>query len=776
MKPRVLALLLLVLLCGGCTSLVEVVVVREGKPVAAIFVPERIWDNPAKMPEPNGVWRGSTRDEGQRIRLRESVRDMVGVLERITGAKIEVRTGAPKAGNTVLPILIAELAEKQFGAPQKRFSHKQGFRIVATPKAVGLSGESDLAVSYAIYTLLDQLGCRWYMPGPMGEVLPRGTTLALAVQDFSSGPHTTFRGLWYCDNDFARRNRMGGLELSAGHALETSVPNQLRVDHPEVRAIIGGKPDAEKLKWTHPLVADALATVTLAQLKQDPTIKTFSLSPMDGIGWDESDDTKYDHGDFDPSAQTVSKTDRLMLLSDRVARKVCAQHPDVLFGILAYVDYTRPPVKQAVHPNVVPEIAPITYSRAHPMTDDGEPNNRSLRHLVTGWGKVAPQVSYYFYSWFLAEPAAPSPFIRKWSVDIPLIYQNRCKFWQPETISNFESSMHAHYLGLRMAWHPAQSPKDIIAELHQKFYGNAAAEMAAYWHHIDDVWVDTPEYSGCGFGYLRRFTPVRMAETRRLMDRALAAARTAEEKFRIALANDSLKLFEQFMAMRRELADGRWAGMDTRAKEYQQRLIALCDKYGREFAFGRMGWTGNDSLYGRYFSSFYQLTYDDAARVARDYRLLTPALRDWRYQVDSDKKGEAAGWGKATLDDATWKATDVCHETWSSLGLHNYMGALWYRRAVDLPAVAAGKKIHLWIGATDGRVKVFVNGQHVLHGVGVKSAPDFSGYCQPTTFDITAVAKPGAQNQISLLCTREFLNELGTGGLLAPVAVYADKD
>ena len=401
MKPRVLALLLLVLLCGACTSLVEVVVVREGKPVAAIFVPERIWDNPAKMPEPNGVWRGSTRDEGQRIRLRESVRDMVGVLERITGAKIEVRTGAPKAGNTVLPILIAELAEKQFGAPQKRFSHKQGFRIVATPKAVGLSGESDLAVSYAIYTLLDQLGCRWYMPGPMGEVLPRGTTLALAVQDFSSGPHTTFRGLWYCDNDFARRNRMGGLELSAGHALETSVPNQLRVDHPEVRAIIGGKPDAEKLKWTHPLVADALATVTLAQLKQDPTIKTFSLSPMDGIGWDESDDTKYDHGDFDPSAQTVSKTDRLMLLSDRVARQVCAQHPDVLFGILAYVDYTRPPVKQAVHPNVVPEIAPITYSRAHPMTDDGEPNNRSLRHLVTGWGKVAPQVSYYFYSWFL---------------------------------------------------------------------------------------------------------------------------------------------------------------------------------------------------------------------------------------------------------------------------------------------------------------------------------------------------------------------------------------
>ena len=30
-----------------------------------------------------------------------------------------------------------------------------------------------------------------------------------------------------------------------------------------------------------------------------------------------------------------------------------------------------------------------------------------------------------------------------------------------------------------------------------------------------------------------------------------------------------------------------------------------------------------------------------------------------------------------------------------------------------MPAAAAGKKTYLWIGATDGRVKVFVNGKHV---------------------------------------------------------------
>ena len=74
------------------------------------------------------------------------------------------------------------------------------------------------------------------MPSPRGEVLPATKTVALKEQDVSMGPYTIFRGLWYCDNDFARRNRLGGMELSAGHNLEFAVPKELRKTHPEIRA------------------------------------------------------------------------------------------------------------------------------------------------------------------------------------------------------------------------------------------------------------------------------------------------------------------------------------------------------------------------------------------------------------------------------------------------------------------------------------------------------------------------------------------------------------
>ena len=130
------------------------------------------------------------------------------------------------------------------------------------------------------------------------------------------------------------------------------------------------------------------------------------------------------------------------------------------------------------------------------------------------------------------------------------------------------------------------------------------------------------------------------------------------------------------------------------------------------------------------------------------------------------------------FDDAKWRTTDLAIDTWSALKMHNYMGSAWYRTGFALPALPKGKKVYLWVSATDGRVKVFVNGKHVpyVNPKGEKVA-DFTGHCQPASFDITAALNVNSDaQQVSLFCTREFLNELGTGGLLSPVAVYREKD
>ena len=95
---------------------------------------------------------------------------------------------------------------------------------------------------------------------------------------------------------------------------------------------------------------------------------------------------------------------------------------------------------------------------------------------------------------------------------------------------------------------------------------------------------------------------------------------------------------------------------------------------------------------------------------------------------------------------------------------------------LKVPPLTADKKTFLWIGGTDGRVKVFVNGQHVSHiNEKGEKADAVSGYCQPFSFDISSAVRPDAENVISLFCTREIVNELGTGGLLSPAAIYSER-
>jgi|GEM_PF-266997 len=751
------------------TALADVTLVANGQ-AKAVIVADAAVMAVDKVPPPAKF--SEAEPERQRQRLRESVKDLATYLGKLSGAKVEIATAEPKADDARVRIFVGGPAAKAFGPVGHSAPYKQAFRYVVNAKGVGLFGESDLASSYAVYELLDRLGCRWFMPSALGEAIPSLPSISLKEIDFAGAPGTVYRGIWYADDDYRRRNRHGGLLLSAGHALEMYVSKEDRDKRPEWKGIIGGKPHAHRLKWSSPTLADFLGSKLLDMHAKDPQ-PSYSLSPDDGADWDESpEDKALDADDWDTTHQQVSITDRLMVLGNRVAAKVSAKHPDVALGLLAYVQYTRPPVREKVHPSIVPQIAPIAYCRSHPMTDDRVPGARDLRYMIEGWGKKAKATSMYYYAFNLAETSSPQPFLAKWGTDVPIAFKNNCKYWQPETLSTFETNMQALYMGCRLAWDPKLKPEDVYAEIHAKFYGSAAKEMDAYWRFTDDVWVNTPEYSGCGFGHLRRWTPDRLAEARRLLNLGLAACKTPTEAKRVQLANDSFTLFESFMKLRRDQAEGRFIHLAEEADAWRKRVVALGEQYKDQFCFTRVGWTPH-TVAGAYFAQFYQQTYDDASRVAKAFTVLGQTSV-FRYKADPEKTGEAAGWLKPEFADKSWEATDVCHETWSTLGLHDYFKSVVYRTRMTLPEIPKDRATYLWLGSFDGSVKVFVNGQHVKHkGPDGKLADEATGYCQPFSFDISAVAKPGA-NSIAIHATRKDFNELGTGGLLAPIMVYAE--
>lgn len=751
----------------------DVLLVKDGKARAVVCASPAVMAPDAKNA---AALKGPAREaELQRQRLRESVKDLAHYLGKIAGTTVPLQAELPGKNDPRVPILVGDFAVKAFGPPKTKAPFKQGFRVVVTDRGVGLCGESDLAASYAVYEILDRLGCRWYMPGALGEVIPSLKTIALPAMNLDTAPATTYRGVWYADDAYRRRNRHGGLLLSAGHALEMYISKEERAKHPAWVGLVGGKPSPTRLKWSNPELASVIADKILAMHASNPQ-PSYSLSPDDGSDFDESkEDKAIDAGDFDPTSQTVSLTDRLMVLCNRIAGRVAAKQPDVLLGMLAYAQYIRPPVREKLHPNIVPQIAPIALCRYHSLTDDTAHGAKELRYLIEGWAKQSKSISVYFYAYNLAETSAPMPMLRRWSADVPFVLAHKCKFWQPETLPNFENQFMAQYLGCRLAFDPKQKPAVILDEIITRFYGAAAKEMAAYWTHVDDVWTRTPEYSGCGFAYLRFWTPERLTEARRRLNAAQAACKSPIERQRVQLADDSLRQFELFMKLRRDQAEGRFETLAAEAARWRKQAVALGEKHREQFAFTKVPWT-KETVSGTYFASFYQQTYDDATRIATTKQLLTKQpLRRFRYRADKDKSGAKLGWAAADFNDSDWKTTDVCTETWSTLGYHDYFKSMWYRAAVDVPALPAGKKAYLWLGATDGSARVYVNGTHVPYADAKgKRSDEFNGYCQPASFDVTAALRPGA-NRIAIQCTRTFFNELGTGGLIAPVALYREK-
>jgi len=721
--------------------------------------------------------------EVARLRLQASVNDLALYLGKISGAKVDVLTTPRADKDKRLPIYIGALAEKAFGPPAKKSPYKQGWRMVVSSKGLGFMGESDEAASYAIYELLDRLGCRWFIPGKMGEVVPSMKTIAVPAVDISEVPATISRQIIYADDAFKRRNRQGGLVLAAGHALEVHsgdkygyLTRQQLEANLEWNAELNGKRSVNgRFCWANPEVSDAVADSIIAQLDKQyrPTV---SLSPEDGATFCQCAKCKaLDAGDWDTSMNEISITDRYVHFCNRVAERVTKKYPDVLFGFLAYVQYTRPPVREKVHPSLVPEIAPITYCRAHTMLDPNCESRRKIRPIIEGWSKKAEKVAYYNYMFHLAEVAVPYPMMKQMSDELPIIYAKNLAFWQPETMPNFESVLPGAYLSIRKSWHTGIQPKTVLDEFFTKYYGSAEKPMRRYWQVFEDAWQNVPEHAGCGFGYGVRFTPAVMKDARAAMNDSLAAAHTAAEFERVKIQDAALRQFERFMQLRWDLFDGKLAALDRDSERWQGTQLGLGDEYEANASFTKAYWT-RITIGGVYFKAFFDAAYDDGARIARDFTLISPALRKWRYAVDRDKKGEELGWQKADFDDKEWKTTDPCIETWFALGLHDYYGTMFYRDKVKVPAVPAGKKVFLWISSTDGEAKVFVNGQHIpyVNTKGIKA--DFaSGYCEPFSFDITSAIKTGAENQITIAGKRVFLNELGTGGLIGPVMIYREK-
>jgi len=175
---------------------------------------------------------------------------------------------------------------------------------------------------------------------------------------------------------------------------------------------------------------------------------------------------------------------------------------------------------------------------------------------------------------------------------------------------------------------------------------------------------------------------------------------------------------------------------------------------------------GRFSTYKNYMRRFFRpCTEQGEARVTNGNILLAAMQDEWDFLIDPQEVGEDLNYWTEDLEGGRWQKAKTSSRSWSNQGLRYYKGPAWYRQHVMIPAEAKGKRVFFWCGGVDEKAKVWVNGELL----GISHGASF----YPFEMDATEAVRAGETNTVAVCIVNKIVNELGTGGIVAPAFFYA---
>ncbi|MHB8997588.1 MAG: DUF4838 domain-containing protein [Armatimonadota bacterium] len=445
--------------------------------------------------------------------------------------------------------------------------------VAPTPRLFDSNG-----TVYAVYDFLERYcNVRWYLPGELGEIIPKKATLTVSGPDLQRKPAMSYRwiaGSWLYMPTFPEhvsstdqqkwmlRNRLGGDYKTTGHSFYGYYDRFLK-DHPEWFAQgYTGKPP--QMCYTNPefiaqVVQDARDYFDGKGSKSGAAASSniFGLVPMDNSSWCkcEACQAELNPAEKDnPQFNNGWASDYIFNFTNTVAREVAKTHPDKLIGQLAYSTYAYCPTKVNPEKNVSVQMCLHTRNWWCPSMEVND------LKLLTDWRKTNPErpLHLWLYYCFPALNAKYGNF-NYWPGFFAHTVVKQMKLYHDANINGIflenSSEMDAtylmdqleYYVTFKLADDPTLDGNKLIEEFFTRYYGSAAGPMKALYTRIEDLFSNpkyyppeiqksaehqhqTEELAWKWIG-----TPERVAQLQKLMDQAKAAAKTPEEQQRVAL-------------------------------------------------------------------------------------------------------------------------------------------------------------------------------------------------------------------------------------------------
>ena len=534
------------------------VLVKDGKPNAVIVIQ-------GKIPE-----RCKAGDEftfpGRRPRTPlKTAQILQSFLARITGAElpIEKEQTDPKA-----PAIHVGLTDFAAGLeiPFARYD-RDAIILKRSGSQVVLTGVDDWGTEMSVYEFLERVcGVRWFIPGPLGEVVPASKEIAVGELDVVEEPSYLSRMLSgvqssavraadkqaYADHvEWMRRNRLRERFEFHHNLWSIFSPRKYAEEHPEYYPRVGGKrlvpkPGA-KADWqpcmSHPDVAATCVKAASDFFGRFPGNCSFSLGVNDNYGYCECDKCLKLNGGIAYAADGKRNYSPMYFrFVNGICQRLEKEYPDKLLGGLIYVSGTMTPPPFPVHRNFV---GYMPNDRSRYLFD--RDFRRKEKAFLASWAAKCKTLG--IYEWFFGS-----------GYEIPRFYphtvQAVLKDGHQLGVRGFYAEAYPHwgldgprlYIACKLLWNVDADVDALLDDYCAKSFGAAREPMKQYFRKLEACWVGQPVRTRDPFicCYLRKVPaqlgvyPLPAAEQcGKLLERAARLADTDIARKRVAAIRDS---------------------------------------------------------------------------------------------------------------------------------------------------------------------------------------------------------------------------------------------
>ena len=754
----------------------ELVLVQNGRPTATIVT--------SASPTKN---------------TRKAANELQKYIEKISGAKLPIADDStPLSGCLVLVgpgKFTNHVPNLKIPSGRTKNLREEGFVIRTHKNHLVLAGndtEPYLGTRYAVIEFLHRLGVRWFMPGQMGEVIPKMSTVTVGPINITQRPDFPVRNFWEHSrgnmaaecSEWKIHNKMNPRSqdvfgVPGDGSVSGYLPKEQFADHPEWFAL---NKDGTRSK-DHPcMTSEDMIKHFVERIKADARRgkAVTAFAPVDGNPrcWCENcakigncfDGFGANNRDPEPE---YSISNEWFYFVNRILTEVNKEFPDHIIATNGYANRDIPPemppeVQFNPTKNLTVMFANICACTIHAYDDPKCWQMHRQGQMIRQWCKLSDKVWIYNYNYtMLVNKGTITPMVHRIRRNIPLLKQwGIIGFFDQDEADFALSGIPTRLVRARLEWDVETDVDAVLDDFFDKWFGKAASSMKAYYNALENAFEKAPQHGHEDVILRSIYTEQLMSKLDSLIRTAEKAAKTEKEKEHLRIERVIYDHLCEFVAMENTKRMCNFA----KAANHAGRMVELQSEMNKISPF--MGW----HPYAVYDCKWEKKRMEKAHAKTHgpDGKLVAHLPEVARFRTDPHDDGLYERWQDTPAQGPNWKNIKIS-SGWDAKGFHDekgrpYKGIAWYKFDIDVPAQTQLNNVFLHGLAVVNEAWVWINGRYAGH------RPYKMPWFRPHSMElnVSGLLKPGKKNIITIRVLCNF-DVFGANGIYEPIFLYTKK-